>query len=100
LYEGNARVLAEAAASARPVVSTAVSGASDTIKEGETGYIVPIGDSQALAGRLGVLLADPVGAKRMGELARSHILDLYAPEKLLAGLTDLWDTTAKKRMRG
>jgi len=100
LYEGNARVLAEAAASARPVVSTAVSGASDTIKEGETGYIVPIGDSQALAGRLGVLLADPVGAKRMGELARSHILDLYAPEKLLAGFTDLWDTTAKKRMRG
>jgi glycosyltransferase involved in cell wall biosynthesis len=94
VYEGNARVLAEAAASARPVVSTAVSGASDTIVEGETGFIIPIGDHTALADRLGMLLSHPERAARMGESARQHILSLYDPDKLLAGFRDLWETTA------
>jgi 1,2-diacylglycerol 3-alpha-glucosyltransferase len=96
-YEGNARVLAEAAASARPVVSTAVSGAADTIVEGETGFIVPIGDHEALASRLGTLLSHPEQAARMGEMARRHILALYDPDKLLAGFRDLWETTALHR---
>lgn len=94
VYEGNARVLAEAAASARPVVSTAVSGAADTIIEGETGFIVPIGDHKALADRLRMLLSHPEQATRMGERARQHILALYDPDKLLAGFRDLWQTTA------
>ena len=94
LYEGNARVLAEAAASARPVVSTAVSGAADTIVDGETGYIVPIGDSAAMASRLKGLLGDRAKAVSMGEKARAHILELYAPDRLLAGFRELWETTA------
>ena len=94
LYEGNARVLAEAAASARPVVSTAVSGAVDTIVDGKTGYIVPIGDSAAMAGRLRGLLGDRARAMSMGEKARAHILDLYSPDRLLAGFSELWETTA------
>jgi glycosyltransferase involved in cell wall biosynthesis len=94
VYEGNARVLAEAAASARPVVSTAVSGAGDTIVEGETGFIVPIGDHKALADRLRTLLSHPERAAQMGELARQHILALYNSEKLLAGFRELWETTA------
>jgi glycosyltransferase involved in cell wall biosynthesis len=93
-YEGNARVLAEAAASARPVVSTAVSGAADTIMDGETGYIVPIGDSAAMTRRLSELLGNRAKAKSMGEKARAHILDLYDPEKLLSGFRMLWETTA------
>ena len=34
-YEGNARVLAEAGAAGRPVVTTDVSGARDTVLEGQ-----------------------------------------------------------------
>lgn len=94
VYEGNARVLAEAAASARPVVSTAVSGAADTIVDGETGFIVPIGDSVAMSTRLEELLSDRTRATSMGERARAHILDLYAPDKLLAGFRELWEATA------
>lgn len=100
VYEGNARVLAEAAAAARPVVSTAVSGAGDTIVEGETGFIVPISDHQALAGRLAMLLSQPERARRMGVSARQHILSLYDPDKLLAGFRDLWETTASIRVKG
>lgn len=97
VYEGNARVLAEAAAAAKAVVCTAVSGASDTILDGETGYIVPIGDHVAMAERLSRVLRHPETAREMGEGARRHVLALYDAEKLLAGFRDLWQTTAALR---
>jgi phosphatidylinositol alpha-1,6-mannosyltransferase len=97
VYEGNARVLAEAAAAARPTVCTDVSGARDTIVDGKTGFIVPVGDHEALAGRLSTLLGDPELATRMGQQARQHILRLYDPERLLAGFRELWETTARMK---
>lgn len=94
VYEGNARVLAEAAASATPAVSTDVSGARDTIINGETGFIVPVGDYEAMADRLKALLSNSEIATQMGRQARQHILSLYKTERLLAGFRDLWETTA------
>lgn len=95
VYEGNARVLTEAAAAARPTVSTDVSGARDTIVDGETGFIVPVGDPEALARQLSTLLSNTELATRMGQRARHHILRLYDPERLLAGFQELWETTAR-----
>jgi phosphatidylinositol alpha-1,6-mannosyltransferase len=96
-YEGNARVLAEAAAAAKPVVTTDVSGARDTVLEGQTGYIVPVGRPNVLAGRLLEVLADPERADQMGLRARDHILRLYADDRLLAEFRDLWNATADQR---
>ena len=42
-------------------------GAPDAVLSGETGYVVPGRDVTALAGRLTELLADPAGARAMGE---------------------------------
>jgi glycosyltransferase involved in cell wall biosynthesis len=81
------------------VVSTAVSGAADTIVDGETGFIVPIGDHEAMAERLETLLRDPQKASQMGARARQHILALYDPDKLLAGFRDLWETTASMKVK-
>lgn len=97
VYEGNARVLAEAAASAKPVVATDVSGTQDTVVDGETGYIVPIGKPEALAEGVIRLLDDPARAAEMGRRGREHILVLYDEQRLLAGFAELWETTAKLR---
>jgi glycosyltransferase involved in cell wall biosynthesis len=97
VYEGNARVLAEAAASATPAVSTDVSGARDTIINGETGFIVPVGDYEAMADRLKALLSHSETATQMGEQARQHILSLYKTERLLAGFRGLWEATAQMK---
>jgi glycosyltransferase involved in cell wall biosynthesis len=94
-YEGNARVLAEAAASARPVVTTEVSGARDTVRDGETGYVIPIGRSELLAERLLALLADPARAATMGQRAAAHVARLYGDERVLAGFAELWQATAR-----
>lgn len=93
--EGNARVLAEAAASAKPVVATDVSGTQDTVIDGETGYIVPVGLPEALAEGMIRLLGSPARAAEMGHRAREHILALYDEQRLLAGFAELWETTAR-----
>jgi phosphatidylinositol alpha-1,6-mannosyltransferase len=97
--EGNARVLAEAAAAARPVVATDVSGTQDTVIDGETGYIVPVGRPEALARGMMRLLDDPARAAEMGRRAREHVLALYDEQRLLAGFAELWEATAKLRRR-
>jgi glycosyltransferase involved in cell wall biosynthesis len=52
-------VLLEAMALGKPVVSTAAGGPLEIVKNGETGFLVPPGDSAALAGAIVGLLRDP-----------------------------------------
>ncbi len=68
--EGMAWVLMEAAASGLPIVTTDVSGARHCVESGQTGQVVPIRDSGALAGALSQLLADRVALGAMGRRGR------------------------------
>lgn len=70
--EPSAVALVEAAAYGLPVVSTLTGGNPDRVIDGETGYLVPVQDSAALAAALKKLLADPALALRMGERGRAH----------------------------
>jgi glycosyltransferase involved in cell wall biosynthesis len=62
--------LAEAAACGRPVVATRSGGAEEIVVHGETGLLVPGGDSAALADAVMSLLADPDRANAMGAAGR------------------------------
>ncbi len=73
-FEGYGSVNLEAMASARPVVSTNRGGPSETVLEGETGFLVPPGDAAALAERVLQLLRDPALRQRMGAAGREHVL--------------------------
>lgn len=77
-YEGFPRVLMEAAACGRPIVTTRVSGADDAVVDGESGHIVPIGDDAALAGRIAELVRDPARMAAMGQRARAHMRTVSA----------------------
>jgi glycosyltransferase involved in cell wall biosynthesis len=57
--EGFSLPLLEAMACRCPVVSTAVGGALDFLKEGVNGHVVPVGDSAAMAHRIGRILELP-----------------------------------------
>lgn len=70
--EPSAVALVEAAAYGLPVVSTLTGGNPDRVIDGETGFLVPVQDSSALASALKKLLADPALALRMGERGRAH----------------------------
>ncbi|MFN0071078.1 MAG: glycosyltransferase [Chloroflexota bacterium] len=94
IYEGNARVLAEAAAAGRPAVTMDVSGSRDTVLDGETGYVVPVGDARAFADRLACLLEHPDRARHMGQRAREHVLSKYDERRLLREFQEFWTFTA------
>ncbi|MFE2438872.1 glycosyltransferase family 4 protein, partial [Streptomyces sp. NPDC059409] len=68
--EGLGIVYLEAAASGLPVVAGDSGGAPDTVREGETGYVVDGRSVAATADRLIRLLRDPRLARAMGDAGR------------------------------
>jgi glycosyltransferase involved in cell wall biosynthesis len=75
-YEGFARVLMEAAAAGKPIVTTAVSGADDGVIDGESGSIRRINDVDGLSRAVIELLDDPERMTRMGLAGQRHIQSL------------------------
>jgi glycosyltransferase involved in cell wall biosynthesis len=69
LHEGMPLTVIEAAAAGRPVVATAVDGTPETVRDGETGFLVPPADPRALARALLTMLADRQAGERMGREA-------------------------------
>jgi len=96
-YEGNARVLAEASAAGTASVTTDVSGAHDTVLEGETGAIVPVERPDLFSERVLALLADAERLRAMGLRAREHVRGLYDEQVLLPAFVDFWTRTARRR---
>jgi len=73
-FEGMPRTVAEAMMSGLPVVGTDIRGTREQVVEGETGFLVPVGDTDALAERLSRLAADASLRARLGAagLARAR----------------------------
>jgi Glycosyltransferase len=70
--EGNPMSVMEAMAAGLPVVSTAVGGVPELVREGVTGLLVPSEDAGALAHAMHALVDDPVRRQAMGAAARQH----------------------------
>jgi hypothetical protein len=70
LFEGSARVTYEALASGLPVITTANSGS--VVRDGIDGFIVPIRDVDALAGKIAALADDRTLREQMGRNARAR----------------------------
>lgn len=73
LSEGMPLTVLEAMASGVPVVAFSVAGTPEVVSSGETGLLVPPGDSQGLARALAQLMLDPNMARRMGDRARASV---------------------------
>lgn len=71
--EGVPVVLMEAMASRIPVIATRVGGVQELVADGESGFVVPPGCVDSLAGRLDALLGDPDLCRRMGEAGRRAV---------------------------
>ena len=69
------RVIIEAMALGRPIVATALGGPVEILRDGESGFLVPPADPDAIADRVVLLLRDEGVARQMGEAARSRSHD-------------------------
>jgi glycosyltransferase involved in cell wall biosynthesis len=81
--EGMPRSIIEAMLSGLPVVATNIRGAREEVVEGETGYLVPVRDSAALAQALGRLAADVALRHRLGQAGLDRARRLYVEEKVV-----------------
>lgn len=70
-------VLIEAGAASLPCVATDVGGTAEIVVDGETGYVIPKGDSAALATRLADLLSDSGRAAQMGAAALQRVTGIF-----------------------
>jgi glycosyltransferase involved in cell wall biosynthesis len=76
--EGTPVVAIEALAAARPVVATRAGGTGTVVRNGESGYLEAIGDTQALADRLAALARDPALRERMGAAGADDVRARFA----------------------
>jgi len=90
LNEALSNVLLESMAAGAPTVATRVGGTPEAIVDGETGLLVPPGDSRALALAVGRLLADRPLAMRLGQAAR-HLIQLrFSVDRMVAATEQLY----------
>jgi glycosyltransferase involved in cell wall biosynthesis len=82
--EGLPKVLVEAAACGRAVVTTDMPGCRDAVEPGETALLVPPRDATALAHAIRILLTDSARRHSMGVAARSLAEREYAIERIIA----------------
>ena len=100
IYEDRAGVLVEAAASGRPVVATETLGASEVVRDGETGFLVGTRDPEALADRVVRLLGDATMAQRMGAAGQRFILEHLDEAAIPTRMLEMWRYTAGCRRAG
>jgi glycosyltransferase involved in cell wall biosynthesis len=65
--EAAARVIFEAMACRKPIISSRTNSGNDYVRHGETGFLFDVGDSKDLATKLDLLLENPERARKMGE---------------------------------
>ncbi|MGH9120369.1 MAG: glycogen synthase [Acidimicrobiales bacterium] len=95
VYEPFGLVNVEAMACAAPVVATAVGGITEIVRDGETGYLVPLSDdpgafARALAARINLLLEDPARARRFGEAGRHRVEHHFSWPSVARATADLY----------
>jgi len=89
--EGLGIVILEAMASGLPVVSTRCGGPETCVVEGETGYLTPVDDAEALAHRMQVLLEDRALGQRMGKAGRLLVETRFSIEAAGKPFLDVYD---------
>jgi len=71
--EGMPNAVMEAMATGLPCVVTDAGGCRELVRDGETGFVVPVGDEEGLAERILRLLRDEAMRRRMGLKGRERV---------------------------
>jgi glycosyltransferase involved in cell wall biosynthesis len=95
--EGLPYALLEAMAARKPVVATAVGGVPEAVVDGETGFLVPAANPEALASSVIKLLQNPELARGMGEAGHRRVLTYFTVERMVMETKDIYRRILKEK---
>lgn len=81
-----------------PVISTRVGSVAETVRDGETGYLVTPGDCGAMTQRLRQLLADESLRNRLGRNGREVVLQTGSLDSMVDGYTRLVESLYEQKI--
>jgi glycosyltransferase involved in cell wall biosynthesis len=78
------------------VVAPRVGGIPEMVVHGKTGWLISIGDDEALGRYLLELLADPETARRMGSAGRERVRTTFSREEMVRGYTRVYESQLER----
>lgn len=96
--EGMPRLPMEAGLMKKPVVATDIRGCREVVKNGETGILVPLKDSKALAKAIIYMFEHPEEAQQMGMNARKRVEELFDEKNFFPKIEMEYQKLIKKRI--
>ncbi len=97
LTEGLPYVLLEAMTNGVPVIATSVGDIPLLVRNQSTGYLVPPGDSCALARSMIDAIEDPCSSEQMALKGKQLVMEFYSADKMVKQTEDLYlDLLSKK----
>jgi glycosyltransferase involved in cell wall biosynthesis len=97
VHEQFGAVIVEAMACGLPALAVDAHGPAEIVDAGETGWLVPPDDEQALADALVEAVNDDAERRRRGELAYERARARYSWPALARGLGSVYDEVAERR---
>jgi glycosyltransferase involved in cell wall biosynthesis len=97
--EGFPNAILEYLAAGKPVVTTDVGGVREAVIDGESGFVVPVGDDAAMAARIAELLSDPELRLRMGQRGSATVAETFSPAARLRELERLYESLLGEHRR-
>jgi glycosyltransferase involved in cell wall biosynthesis len=96
LMEGLGLSVIEAQACGIPVVASRAGGLVDLIEDGKSGYLVPINDPAALAGRIIEILRNPSPSMAMTQQARLNVEQYFSAQRMLKETLKVYEQYSRR----
>jgi glycosyltransferase involved in cell wall biosynthesis len=91
LDEGLGQAVLEAMASGLPVIASAVGGLREVVKQGETGWLIPPADPEALANAMRSVLRDSDMRARMGAAGYERARACFEVSRMVGEFGELYE---------
>lgn len=95
LYEGTPNVLLESMAAGVPVIATDVADNAKLVPNGQTGYVVEVGDVETLANRVLLLLQDENLLWGYGRKAREWAVREFTTARMVEKTAEVYDLSTR-----
>jgi len=89
-FEGMSNSIMEAMAAGVPVVASDIPPNRELVVDGETGYLVRVGDSVGIAQFTDRILADQALAQRLGTAGRERMRQQFSLDRMVAAHAELY----------